>query len=243
MKFVKLFFSVLLFSIVFMGISSKDTQAASSDDVSFDEFEVWYNQNFDDLRETSSEYKTDEEILKEISALNKNKSDLKGNISTLASTTNDFGGFAMGDILVTDVNSILGFNHGHAALVQNSLYTTEILRPGDKLTTGRSIETYWIKKYKSSMAHLRTQVYSSVKAKAARDWLYNLAKNNTIKYSLVYGVYDEEYTYCSKSAWAAWYNGAKTTLVSPAAGHVTPKMLYTSANLKIVKSTIGTWGS
>lgn len=232
MKINKILFTgVCSLSIMLSGLSNaafadKNMVPAPPIEATFEEFEVWYNENFDDLREISDEYKTDKEILNEIE---------NGKVSIAAVS------YSPGDILVTDDNTTSGWTHGHAALVQNSLYTTEILKIGDDLTVDRSIKTHWTDKYSDKMAHLRPK-YSSAYATKARDWLYNHAKENTIPYNLAYGVYDKTTTYCSKSAWQAWYYGANITLVSPSAGHVTPKMLYTGSNLEILSSNIGTWG-
>lgn len=231
-------------SILFCSFSNTSYAAPKEipqlpEEVSFEEFEVWYNENFDELRKNSDDYKTDQEILDEIKTSNNS-----GNMSTQTSdgTVSIAASYVPGDILVTDVNDFMGWNHGHAALVQSSLYTTEILGVGDDLTANRSISTYWTNRYSSAMAHLRTAMYSSYQAGKAKDWLYNQATTEDIGYNVAYGVYNTTTTYCSKSAWQAWYYGAGIELVAPSGGHVLPKMLYTSQNLSILSSNIGTWG-
>lgn len=233
-------FICLLFLTTLTGLAEvfPEENSGMGEELSFEEFEKWYDKNFDDLRKSSNEFKTDNEIKKEI--INAEAEARKNTRGFNALSTNNWTHLP-GDILVTDENKNV-WRHGHAALVTSSAYTVEIFRPGDTLTTSRSIRTNWTNRY-NSRALLRYKWYDGATAAKAVHHETNRARNNTIEYSLTKTVTNTSHnsTYCSKSVWQAYRYGAGVTLVNPNLGHVTPKMLYTSTRLDIKHSTIKNW--
>jgi len=156
-----------------------------------------------------------------------------------------------GDVLVTDIPKTV-YNHGHAALVQNSTETIEIFGTDTVLKRGNCIDDNWYEAYEFDgtiqIAHLRYVDRTVGDALDAVFWEKYRTEptGGPIEYCFLKNVYEKENTYCSKSPWQAWNYGADERIAEPSwtpigPNHVWPEGLYFSDDMDVLKSNIKEW--
>ena len=144
-----------------------------------------------------------------------------------------------GDILITNGTSMAGLT-GHAGIAISSTMILSIKGPTYHPET-ISLST-WNNRYMTSNSHW-TKYYrhnNYPNASAAANWGINTYVGSDAEYDLLPGLYNTDYTYCSKIVWQCYYYGPSTHQATTTSNHVTPYGLPDRVlNLTLKKTQYG----